>query len=88
MSQPTPTTMLAEITDPADDPYALLTPPEAARIFNLSERALENWRHRGGGPKFVRVSGRCIRYRRGDLLAWIGERLRNSTSDPGGREAA
>ena len=68
--------------------HALITPPEAARLLNLSERALENWRHRGGGPRYVRVSGRCIRYRRGDILAWIGERLRVSTSDSGGQEEA
>ena len=83
-----PSATLVTGTLPADEPGALLTPPEAARLLHLSERALENWRHRGGGPVFDRVSGRCIRYRRGDLLAWIGERLRVSTSDPGGREAA
>jgi excisionase family DNA binding protein len=65
----------------------LITPPEAAQLLNVSERSLENWRHRGAGPAFVRVSGRCIRYRHTDLLDWIDDRLRTSTVDPG-REAA
>ena len=30
--------------------------------------------------KFIRISGRCIRYRRADLQAWIAERERHSTS--------
>ena len=71
----------AAAIDPARE--SLLTPAEAAQILNVTERCLENWRHRGGGPVFVRVSGRCIRYQRGDLLAWVRERLRTNTHDPG-----
>lgn len=59
----------------------LLTEREAARILTVSPDALRNWRLRGGGPKFVRVSSRCVRYRLADLIAWTDARVRSSTSD-------
>lgn len=65
----------------------LLTPNQVARQLGVTRTTLESWRLRGGGPKFVRVSKRCIRYRRQDIQAWIEERIRTSTSDPGGNTA-
>lgn len=59
----------------------LLTPNQAAERIGLSPRFLEARRHRGGGPRFVRVSARCIRYRPEDLDTWATERLATSTSD-------
>ena len=56
----------------------------AARFLALTIRTLQGWRYRGGGPVYVRVSARCIRYRRADLRAWAEARLRTSTSDAGG----
>jgi excisionase family DNA binding protein len=64
----------------------LLTTRQAARLLGFSPRALEGWRLRGGGPAFVRVSRRSVRYRRADLDRWAEERLRISTSDPGPTE--
>jgi hypothetical protein len=54
---------------------------EAAEFAGYSVRALQNWRVRGGGPKFVKVSGRSIRYRRRDLIAWAEGLLVSSTSE-------
>lgn len=59
----------------------LLTETEAASFLNYSIYALRNWRVRGGGPQFVKVSKRSIRYRRRDLKSWSVERLRNNTSE-------
>ena len=53
---------------------------EAASILCYSVRALQNWRHRGSGPRFVKVSSRSVRYRRSDLAAWVEERIVSSTS--------
>ena len=61
----------------------LITENEAAAFLGYSVRALQNWRVRGGGPNFVRVSKRSIRYRRRDLNEWANSRLRSSTSDTG-----
>lgn len=58
----------------------LIPEAEAADFLGYSVRALQNWRLRGGGPVFVRVSCRSIRYRRRDLIAWTEQRLAVSTS--------
>ncbi len=65
----------------ADDPDRLIDEREAAGFLCYSVRALQNWRVRGGGPRFVKVSARSIRYRRRDLIEWIEDRLRNNTSE-------
>ncbi|HQQ00844.1 MAG TPA: hypothetical protein PLY86_20520 [bacterium] len=61
----------------------LLDQAQAAQFLNVSKRFLEQRRHRGGGPKYVRLSCRMVRYRRGDLTTWISEHLRTSTTDTG-----
>ena len=67
----------------SNDQQALMRQEEAAALLGVTPRCMENWRHRGDGPKYVRVSHRCIRYQRGDLVTWIEERVRRSTSDLG-----
>lgn len=52
----------------------------AAKFVGYTVRALQNWRVRGGGPRFVKVSSRSVRYRRRDLIEWIESRLRSNTS--------
>ncbi len=59
----------------------LINEHEAADYIGHSVRALQNWRIRGGGPKFVKISHRSIRYRRCDLNDWIESRLVRSTSE-------
>lgn len=66
-----------------NDPDQLVKENEAAALLGYSVRALQNWRIRGGGPAFVKVSSRSVRYRRGDLIAWVRARIRRSTSDEG-----
>ncbi|QYI99719.1 helix-turn-helix domain-containing protein [Thalassovita mediterranea] len=65
------------------DPNQLLGESQAANYLAVSPRTLRNWRTRGGGPKFVKVSARCIRYRLKDLVDWADKRTRRSTSDMG-----
>ena len=62
------------------DPNRLMNEIEAADLLCYSVRALQNWRHRGGGPDFVKVSSRSVRYRRTDLDKWIAERTVSNTS--------
>ena len=76
----------AEAPPPQDSPgywHELIPKGEAARFLGLTERFLEVRRQRGGGPRFIVISSRCIRYRRLDLRAWSEARLRSSTSDHG-----
>ena len=58
----------------------LLTEKEAAELICYTPRALQNWRVRGGGPKYVKVSARSIRYQLRDVLSWIEDRKRGNTS--------
>ena len=69
--------------EPNADPDSLIRQEEAALILGVSPRAMENFRYRGRGPSYVKISARCIRYRRSDLRDFIEERVRTSTSDPG-----
>lgn len=59
----------------------LIPEKEAAKFLGYTPRALQNWRLRGGGPEYIKVSARSIRYRRRDLMAWVEARRRNSTSE-------
>ena len=63
------------------DPVALLTECQAAQLLGFTPRCLQAWRQRGGGPMFVRISARAIRYRRRDIIAWAESRLKSSTSE-------
>lgn len=63
----------------------LLTQRQAATVLCLSERTVERMRVSGLGPKFVRVSGRSIRYRQSDLEAYIASRVVSSTSERPGQ---
>ena len=58
----------------------LLNTKQAAALLGLRPSCLENWRWRGSGPSFVRLSARAIRYRQPDLEAFVDERVRPSTS--------
>ncbi len=62
------------------DPNQLLTEKEAAKLICYTQRALQNWRLRGGGPRYVKVSARSIRYQRRDVIEWIEARKRSYTS--------
>ena len=63
------------------DPDVFLNESRAAELISVNPRTLQQWRLRGTGPKFVRISSRCVRYRYRDLMAWAEDRLRSSTSE-------
>ena len=59
----------------------LLTQREAATLLKLSQRTIERLRVSGLGPKFIRVSGRSIRYRLTDIETYVSSRVVGSTSE-------
>ena len=67
--------------DSANQLEWLIKEDEAARLLGHSIRTLQNWRVRGGGPRFVKFSARSVRYRRTDLSRWIQEHLVSHTSE-------
>ena len=75
---------LADATNHSRHPDALLKTADAADLLTLSPRTLEALRLRGGGPPFILVTDRAVRYRREDLWQWISTRRHTSTSDTSG----
>lgn len=67
-----------ELLDATGD--RLLTTKEAAAVLGLSPRTLEGLRRRGGGPPFVVLSRNAVRYRQGDLRAWVESRTAPHTA--------
>ena len=66
----------------ASDYWAgLINEKQAAAFLTLTGRTLQSYRSRGGGPRYVQISSRCLRYRRIDLRAWAESRMRSSTSE-------
>lgn len=64
----------------------LLTAFEVARFLRVSRWTLSDWRKNGGGPAFLKLSRRTIRYPRKAFERYIYQRLdRASTS--GGADA-
>jgi len=61
-------------------PDQLVTEKEAASILCYSQRALQNWRVRGGGPDYIKVNGSSVRYQMRDLTKWINDHKRGNTS--------
>ena len=61
------------------DPDALLTPQQASVLAGLSHRTLDNKRSDGTGPKYIRLSSRCVRYRRRNIMKWVAEHERTKT---------
>jgi len=60
----------------------LLTPRDASAFLGLSRSWLAKLRLTGDGPPFIKL-GRQVRYRLGDLEAWLNGQVRSSTSDSG-----
>ena len=66
-----------------DHPDALLFTAEAAFLLGVSPRTLECWRLRGGGPPYVCVTPKAVRYSRVRLEDFVAARIKRSTKDPG-----
>ncbi len=74
----------------ADSDYwnALITPEESGVFLGeVSPLTLKSWRHLGGGPPYIKIGHRTVRYRRCDLRAWADARVQVSTSDTGNQAA-
>jgi predicted DNA-binding transcriptional regulator AlpA len=63
------------------DPDELLDTKAVADWFGVSEQWLEIGRIKKYGPKFKQMSPRVVRYRRGDVLAWLKRRTYSCTSE-------
>lgn len=69
------------VADDGASPDDLLDTPELADWLGVSHQWLEIGRNMGYGPKFKKLSSRMVRYRRGDVIAWLDERSHTSTAE-------
>ena len=68
------------MTEESDQSGGLINEFEAAGELDVSVSTLRKWRITGKGPKFIRLSPRCIRYRRDWLEKYADARAYTSTS--------
>jgi predicted DNA-binding transcriptional regulator AlpA len=59
----------------------LLDEDETADFLDLSPRTLQGLRVRGGGPDYIKIGSRAVRYRLSDLEEFIEDRRQSSTSE-------
>jgi excisionase family DNA binding protein len=67
---------------PVTEQCGALSTQHAAEYLGVSPRTLEDWRVRGGGPRYARLGrgrGRVV-YRLTDLERYLAERAESHTS--------
>ena len=64
----------------------LLDTRQAAAVLGFQPTTLEEMRRRGGGPPYVRLSARAVRYPLEKLEAWLEERTASSTAEERARQ--
>jgi predicted DNA-binding transcriptional regulator AlpA len=72
---------LAQVGAAAGDGDDLLSTEEVARWLRVSTQFLEICRHKGRGPKYVRLSTRRTRYLRSSVIEWLRERQYQATAE-------
>ncbi len=59
----------------------LMPEQAAAEFLGVEIKTLQAWRVKGGGPTYVRLSRRAVRYQRRAMLTWIEGKCHTSTSE-------
>jgi excisionase family DNA binding protein len=65
-----------------------MTRSELAKYLDCSEDVLAQMAHRGTGPRYVKISGRFVRYLPEDVDEWLRSNLVTSSKDVKGGDAA
>ena len=71
-SEQTPTISVMERQAHHDDD--MLSRVELAAALNISTRTVDRWIAEGTGPPYVRLPRGMLRWRWGDVQAWLAER--------------
>jgi predicted DNA-binding transcriptional regulator AlpA len=72
--------------DPITTDPLLVSESRAAAMIGAAPKTMERWRSRGGGPPFVRIGPRMVRYALADLESWIDAQRAESLADERSRE--
>ncbi len=51
----------------------LLTQRELCDLLKISKKTAESWRFYGRGPGYIKLSKRCIRYRKSDVFEYMAK---------------
>ena len=70
-----PTQLFADL-----DPELHIDEKRAAEYLGISPRTLQGYRTKGGGPEFVKISHKVVRYKIADLMNWTENKKRKNTS--------
>lgn len=65
-------------------PPTLLDEAETAKVLKVSPRYLQQRRYQGGGPDFIRISHRTVRYHPDAIKRWLEERTFSATCEESG----
>lgn len=65
---------------PEGDDDTLLNTAATAIWLDVSTQWLELGRCKGYGPRFVKVTSRLVRYRKGDIISYLRKRSRGGES--------
>ena len=52
----------------------ILSETGAGQLVGVVGHTMRKWRQLRIGPPYIQVSGRCIRYRKADVLRWLEQR--------------
>lgn len=66
---------------PAEGGPVYLSQAQVSGRTGIAERTLEDWRRRGVGPRWIRVSPRKVLYSLESLNAWLKAREVQSTAE-------
>ena len=61
--------MMPNTTKSTADP--LMTTEEVAEYLSLAVRTIKRWREEDAGPQYIRISHKCVRYRRSEVDRWL-----------------
>jgi predicted site-specific integrase-resolvase len=62
------------------DTRKLMTEREVVERYGLPARTLQGWRHKGGGPRYVKPTSR-VYYREEDIEAFLAASTRSHTAE-------
>jgi len=66
--------------DTKNSPDDLLNEQEVCAWLRITVATTRKWRLIGQGPRFQRLGGHLVRYRRADVQAWLDEHTYVSTT--------
>lgn len=63
------------------DPELHIDEKRASEYLGISPRTLQGYRTKGGGPEFIKINHKVVRYKIADLIKWTEIRKRKNTSN-------